>query len=200
MATNITVLTNIKRFTYRGDTQEEFSNTFHFLGLPPTTQAEWQSLATEVVQIEQGVFDDTVTFSRSIGHISSDAGAVAVYDFDWIGTGNPPLGAYVDTGGRVGSGDQASCVEWLTNLKTSRGKPIYLRKYLHHPFLNAVLPDDLDASYITALDAYAAKFVGATVWGGLTNPEKTATVASSKVIPYVTTRTLKRRGKRKKVA
>jgi hypothetical protein len=125
---------------------------------------------------------------------------VATFDHDYTSPGPPPAGSFTTTGAYPGAGDQAACVSWLTNLKTSKGKPIYLRKYHHRPYIDPIAPDDLVAAYKTALTTYGDAFLGAALFGGLTNPEKTATAESLKVLPYVTTRTLKKRGKRKKVA
>jgi hypothetical protein len=200
MATNIATMTIVKRFTYRGDNNEEFSNTYHFLGAVPTTDAEWLSMANGIIGHEEPIYDGAVTFVRAIGHDSTDPGAIAKFDHDFTSPGPPPAGTFVGTGGVHGAGDQAACVEWLTDRKTSRGKPIYLRKYHHRPFLNSGALDSLEISYYNALDTYAKVFVGNAFEGGLTNPEKTATVVTEKILQYVTTRTLKRRGKRKKVA
>jgi hypothetical protein len=193
-------MTIVKRFTYRGNNDEEFSNTYHFTGAPPVTDPEWDTVASSVIASEQPVFDGSVTFVRAIGHNSSDPGAIAVYDHDYTSPGPPPAGTFVGAGGHPGAGDQAAVVEWLTNLKSVRGKPVYLRKFLHRPYITSADPDTLEPDYAVALTAYGNAYVGAGGFGGLTNPEKTAAVVSSKVLPSVTTRTLKKRGKRKKVA
>jgi hypothetical protein len=200
MATNIATMTIVKRFTYRGNNSEEFSNTYHFLGPVPTTPAEWLALANGVYARELPIFGPTVFVVRAIGHDSTEPGAVATFDHDYTTPGPPPAGTFSGPGGYFGSGDQAACVQWLTDRKTSRGKPIYLRKYMHHPNINPGTSDDLETTYLNALTTYASGYVGPSLFGGLTNPEKTASVVSIKVLPHVTTRTLKKRGKRKKVA
>lgn len=200
MAQNITKLTVVKKFTYRDANDEEWSNGYVFKGLPPTTTAEWDTLRTQVVGYELPILNDATFVVRVIGHSSTDPGAIASYEFDYTVPGPPPQGTFNGTGVNRMSGDQAACVEWLTQLKTIKGKPIYLRKYIHGGWINPIDPDQIGASYMTALTTYANHFVGTTVWGGLTNNAGTAVSESAKVLPFSTTRTLERRGKRKKVA
>lgn len=200
MASPCTVLTLVKRFTYRDDPLEEFSNTYHFLGQPPITTAEWDSLATQVWNMEKPCFDNTVHLVRAVGHNSSDPGAVAVYEHDYTTPGPPPAGTGVFGSGQPTPGDDASVIQWLTNIKSVRGKPIYLRKYFHRPYIQPLKPDSLDPGYLNAIGVYAQGFINTPVWGGLTNAKRTAAIVSIVVQGEVTTRTLKRRGKRKKVA
>lgn len=200
MAQNITKLTVVKRFTYRGDATEEWSNGYVFKGLPPTTNAQWDSLRTQIVALELPILSDQTFVVRVIGHNSTDAGAVAVYEFDYTVPGPPPQGTFNGAAGIRMAGDQAAVVEWLTNIKTKKGKPIYLRKYFHGAFVAPTATDDLEDAWITAAGTYANAFSSTQPWSGLTNPAGTATVVSTKIIPFVTTRTLEKRGKRKKVA
>jgi hypothetical protein len=200
MATGVTVLTMIKTLTYRGDATEEFSNKYCFWGTPPVTTAEWDSLRVSIQAIEQDIFPASVHFSRTVGHDSTEPGAQAVYEYDYSVPGPKPPGAYIPGTGVPSAGDQAACIQWLTNVKSALGKPVYLRKYVHAAFMEALSPDSLDPPYLTALTNYADRLTGAAVWGGLTNPSKTATVVGHRISPYITTRTLHRRGKRKKVA
>lgn len=200
MATNLTKLTVVKRFTYRGDNSEEWSNSYVFKGVPPTTSAQWDSLRSTVVALELPILSDQTFVVRVIGHTSTDPGAIAAYEFDYTVPGPPPEGTFVGTGGVRMAGDQAAVVEWLTDKKTSKGKPIYLRKYFHGAFASPTVTDNLEAAWVTAATTYAAGFTATLPWGGLTNPGNTATVVSAKILPFVTTRTLEKRGKRKKVA
>lgn len=200
MATNVTKLTVVKRFTYRGDNTEEWSSGYVFKGVPPTTSAQWDSLRATVVALELPILSDETFVVRVTGHTSTDPGAIAAYEFDYTVPGPPPQGTFVGTGGVRMAGDQAAVVEWLTDRKTSKGKPIYLRKYFHGAFSSPSNPDSIETAWLTAAATYAGGFTATLPWGGLTNPAATATVVSSKILPFTTTRTLEKRGKRKKVA
>jgi len=200
VAANLTVLTLIKDMAYRAEQFEEFSNSYIFKAPTPVNTTEWTSLMNQIVGLEQPIYDAGVRWVRAVGHGSTDPGAVALFEHDFLVPGPPPIGSFADVSGRIGAGDQASCVEWSTDRKSIRGKTIYLRKYHHHPHINATVADDLSSPYVNALSVYAGSFSPTTPWGGLTNTTGLASVAGNKVIPYVTTRTLKRRGRRKKVA
>lgn len=98
------------------------------------------------------------------------------------------------------AGDQAALVEWKTDHINKRGKPIYLRKYIHAGFVLSTDHDALDTAYKNALQAYADNVHA--LQGGLTNasspnwPGGSHTTILNLVHPWVTTRTLKRRGPR----
>jgi hypothetical protein len=106
-----------------------------------------------------------------------------------------PSGAY------SGAGDQAAVVEWKMNRLNAKGKPIYLRKYFHLPAISSADHDALDSTYVTTLNTFATQVM--TFHGGIrTGPrDKLPAIPADaavahEVIPWVTTRTLKRRGKR----
>lgn len=200
MANPCTVLTLTKRFNYRENPLEEWGNTYHFLGQPPITTAEWDSLANQVWNLEKPAMDASIHLVRATGHSSSDPGAVAVYEHDYTTPGPPPAGSFVTASAQRAPGDAAAVIQWLTNIKSARGKPIYLRKYFHGPYIEATNPDLLDPGYLNAVGVYAQAFINTPIWGGLTNAKRTAAIVSIVVQGEVTTRTLKRRGKRKKVA
>lgn len=200
VAASITKLTVVKRFTYRGDSTEEWSNGYVMKGVPPTTSAQWDSLRTTIVALELPILSDQTFVVRVIGHTSTDPGAIAAYEYDYTVPGPPPQGTFSGVAGVRMAGDQAAVIEWLTDRKTSKGKPIYLRKYFHGAFTAPSNPDNLETAWETAAATYAAGFTATLPWGGLTNNAGTATVQSSKILPFSTTRTLEKRGKRKKVA
>jgi hypothetical protein len=84
---------------------------------------------------------------------------------------------------------------------SKKGKPIFLRKYVHAGEMAATDPDQLDNDFVTALDSFATQVNN--LHGGLRTGPRVAldpipadSVVSHHVIPYSTTRSLKRRGKR----
>lgn len=197
----MTGLTVVKRFTYRGDTNEEFSNKYHWINPVPTDTAQWTALLQSVQTAEAAIFPANVHFVRAYGYNSSDPKADHVFQYDYETPGPPPAGTMVNTTGFRMAGDQAACVEFRTDRNNDSGKPIYLRKYLHAGYVNIAEPDELDPPYVTLLNTYG--HIVDSAHGLLTNapgtdksPPGTALAQLVKVIPTVTTRTLKRRGKR----
>lgn len=99
------------------------------------------------------------------------------------------------------SGDQASCVKWKTSRLNSSGKPIYLRKYLHAGFIDPATADNLESTYHSALVGYGDLAVGVNSHhGGLRSRTHDETLIDGAPMSFVTTRTLKRRGRRPKRA
>ena len=96
------------------------------------------------------------------------------------------------------AGDQAGMIEWQTQRKNTRGKWIYLRKYYHGGGTAAGNADDVSTDTRLAYDTLVQSLVQG-IWSSghiirsQKQPESFNWAASSQ---YVTTRTLKRRGKR----
>lgn len=199
MAT-VTGITLIKKFTYRGDANEEWSNTYHFVSAPPSDDAGWATLVTELAEIEQPVLNAFTTIVRAYGYDSDDDHAASVYTKDWELDGGALTGTYSFSSGteEMMAGDQAVLVSWRLAVKNTKGKWIYLRKYLHGGFETLGGPDSVSTAYKAALQTYAdALDDGSTgLHGGLRARTRTDDVTANQVSPYTTTRTLRRRGKR----
>jgi hypothetical protein len=194
----VTGLTLVKVFTYRGDGTEEWSNTYHFKNPPPGNEASWTQLAQDVWNVERDALHQDTGLVTAYGYDSDDPSAHHVWMHDYTQPGPPPLGAHAYTGNKC-AGDQAACVEWKTSRLNSRGKPIYLRKYLHVPETDPADKDRLSPSWISLLDIYGGVTSGMNlIHGGLRSRAHDETITTGHVIPWVTTRTLKRRGKRPK--
>lgn len=199
MANQGTGVTLTKMFSYRGDATEEWSNTYWFGNAAPTSDAEWLAMWQGLWSEEAQVIPSNSKLVQVYGYNDRTYKSHAVYDHP-VSPGEagvliPPV-AGVDF-----AGDQAACVQWKTNRKNSRGKWIYLRKYLHDGFVEAASPDFLEPSYHTKLLTYADAI--RTYWGGIQpGPSKDDPTPplipfpTSVVNPWVTTRSLKRRGKR----
>lgn len=199
-------LTIIKRFTYRGDTTEEFSNTYWLSGSTPASDAGWRTVFDEVVAVEKQVYPATVSVIRGYGYdgFTVDAdGKVnpndSVFSVDLTASPNTPVaGTLTISGGIQAPGDSAVWVRWKTSRRSS-GKPIYLRKYFHPAMLGAAAKDDLAGQQTTALNALgtALQTTGLTNGGTIINPKHpTDTILGHGASVFATTRTLKRRGKR----
>jgi hypothetical protein len=189
----VTTITLVKKFPYRGDPLEEFSNTYSFKGLPPGDAASWSVLVDDLVTIEKKVLLSSTTYTFAYGYNSDNEADHHVYSKDFAVPGPPPVGTLTSTGITM-AGDQAACVEWKCLELSSKGKPIWLRKYLHHGTVDIANNDSIDPTYRTALGVYVPAVQN--FHGGLTNRKANRTVTDAFIIPWVTTRTLKRRGKR----
>lgn len=185
-------LTVVKSFTYRTAT-EEYSNTYHLSGANPADPAAWQALFDAVVLVEKPCLPSSVHIVGGIGY------AVDSNVATWSVTlGTPVAGTLTSTGGQWAPGDSAVWVRWDTGSRTSKGKPIFLRKYFHPGVGTTADLDVILPAQKTALTA-----LGAAMYNGTSLPtaRKIVGPAGDDVIAhlacsYLTTRTLKRRGRR----
>jgi len=193
----VTGVVLVKSMEYRNDALEEFSNRYHFKGNPPSDPASWNQLITDVANIERLIYPPSVKYVRAYGYNSEDPGAPNVHSVEWPAGSQTPGGGSAT--GNAFAGDQAACIEWKLDIKNARGKWRYLRKYQHVGFTDPADSDSLSSSYKAELETYAAAMQ--THYGGMTAQQHPSlSVTEHTVIPWVTTRTLKRRGKRPKVA
>jgi hypothetical protein len=195
---NITGMTIVHTFPYRAESDEDFTNTYWLSVAVPATTAQWDTIRDNLLASTRPLFPSTVKFLRVIGYDSSEPGATSVYSYDWP-AGSLPVGAYSPAVGEQHmAGDQAACIEWQCDLKSVKGKPVFLRKYMHSGYVEAGTPDNLGLTYLAALQQHARDCLPGGAIGGLRSPHAQRFAVSEHVIPYVTTRTLKRRGKRKR--
>jgi hypothetical protein len=192
----VTGVTLVKKMPYRDLTDEEFSNTYWLRAAPPGDDASWMVLVNDLVNKEKAVSTTGVVYQRAYGYDSDDDHAHAVFLKDWVVDGSAPIGTFTDAGGTLMAGDQAACTEWKLDKKNARGKWIYLRKYFHHGLVNVNAHDELSLNYRVALDQFALDIKQASFHGGLRPRKYDATITGQGTIQWVTTRTLRRRGKR----
>jgi hypothetical protein len=94
-------------------------------------------------------------------------------------------------------GDAAMVARWATGRTSSKGKPIYLFKYFHG-VVEGNPPDGILAAQATALQDYADAMLdelGSTSLK-MAGPDGVVPIGGAHASPWVTTRTLKRRGRR----
>lgn len=194
----LTGVTMIKAFPYRDELEEEFSNTYHFRAAPPSTDADWMTLVNAVLAVEQTVFPPYVTFRRASCHATDNDSDPAVFSHDWTLTPPPPGGTFsANAADRPTAGDQAAFAWWKMDYKSTKGKPVYLRKFLHAAVCAPTGSVDLIApDYAAAINSYA--FEMNDTHGGLRSQGRDGGAVIYGHGPYITTRTLKRRGKKKK--
>lgn len=190
-------LTVNKKFTYRG-ADEEYSNSYIFSGTSPGNQAGWDAWAAKVKDLEKTILPATVTFVDWYGY-EQGSWETKPQSFDYQGTyAGGTVGTYVTGGAPQAPGDSAFWIRFDTGQYTSKGKKIYLRKYFHPAIISTGQPDNVIAALVTAANAYAAAmYSGSGLVGTARLARSTGTLVVGHLVgPYVTTRTLKRRGKR----
>jgi len=185
----------VKAFTYRG-LSEEFSNKYHFNCSGTPTSAEWKTLMTQFFQMEGSALHAGVTLVRGYGYIPGVDHAQVAYDF--TSPGPPPAGTLVVNDiNALCPGDVAATIRWDTGQLNSRGKRIYCRKYMHGIFRDPASPDKVNPTQLTALNSYASGLLtGTYIREAEYCAPQGAVLSSPRADPWLTTRTLKRRGKR----
>lgn len=188
-------ITTIKTFRYR-DTDEEFSNTYHFSGTEPSSAGAWKTLADALVEAEAAIYSNLVKLVRVYGYQAGTEHSVYQYDLT-VAPAAPVVGYLTGMAGSRSPGDAAATTRWWTGELNSRGKKIYCRKYWHSVYLKTADSDELDDTQRSAMDAFGAKLIDGTLPGSFKycGPQG-ATLGPPQTSVYVTTRTLKRRGRR----
>lgn len=188
-------MTLVKKFTYRGDATEEYSNTYWLTGGAPADDAAWATLFTALVAQEKTLYNLNVSYIRGYGYNSDADDATAVYVDDK--TLSPVAGTFNEAGTVVCPGDSANWIRWYTG-RLANGKKVYLRKYFHPAYASASAVDQTASTWRTAANLVAAKLQDGTFSGGrkITARGHTDDASLGAASTYVTTRTLKRRGKR----
>jgi len=188
-------ITIVHKFTYR-DQPEEWSNTYHFSGTTPANRAAWKALADAIIAAEKLTQYSTTSFVRAYGYEAGNENSVAQIDYTVAPDAPVVVGTYAGSG-RKTSGDVAATVRWYTGASSTRGKKIYCRKYFHGIDASTSDADEVDATHSGVLATFAAKLIDGTLPGSFKycGPQG-AVLSAPQVAAYLTTRTLKRRGKR----
>jgi hypothetical protein len=191
-------LTLVKQFLYRGN-EEEWSNTYFFVGDLPSSDASWKTLADAVIAQEKTLYHSNVSVITAIGHQAGES--VAVWSYDYAGADESVPGTFDTSSSVIGSGDTAAWVRYSTDQKTDKGKPIYLRNYYHPAYSETGgTTDDIVGSWVTAGDdfgdAWIAGFTDGDSETHVRCGPKGAVGLVAEASEYATTRTLKRRGRR----
>lgn len=190
-------LTVVKKFTYRGDANEEWSNQYWFTGGAPADAAAWDALWTALVAQEKTLYNLSVSIIKGYGYDQDIEKPTAVYVKDL--TLAPIAGTFNEAGTQTGAGDTANWIRWYTGRLNTKGKKIYLRKYFHPAYCKPVPDVDQTATtWRTAAQLVATKLQDGTFVGGRKLTAKGHSDAVTGGVPstYTTVRTLKRRGKR----
>jgi hypothetical protein len=122
-----------------------------------------------------------------------------VFGWDYTLNGDEMAGTFVPGAGvpRM-AGDQASMIWAQLDHRNVKGKYVFLRKYFHGGYINDLEADKIDDIYKQALVAFCNQLAGGSIVElGLWRSQKAEyPVITNDADKWVTTRTLKRRGKR----
>jgi len=191
-----------KRFTYRGDATEEWSNKYWLTGTPPSSPGAWFSLYDEIAALERHCYTPASVIVSAVGYNDNDEHAHAVWTRDNDVEGTPVAGDLVAVPGQIFAGDQAGMISWKTERKNSRGKWIYLRKYMHGGNQDQTDPDLIASSTHAAYQTFADALFNGNLTGGrrIRSQLQDEYLQIADASWFITTRSLKRRGKRPKAA
>lgn len=188
-------ITLVKEFTYR-DEPEEWSNTYGLTGPAFTDAANMLAAAGNLATLEKACYASTSKIVRAI--IYQPGSIISARTVDFLAeTGAEPQGTLAPTGSfQKWAGDQAGWIRGKIGVST-KGKPVYVRKYFHDGFSLAGDTDETMADWRTAVMQFANFLTSGVLldsreWCGPDGESVTLLHRSS----YVTTRTLKRRGRR----
>ena len=188
-----------KRFTYRGDPNEVFSNKYWLTGAPPGPSSEWRTLFDSLVAGETGCYVPQVKVIGGYGYADNADNAQSIWSVDLTALGTEVPGRLTAAQGIQYAGDQAGMLEWQTDRKNSRGKWIYLRKFFHGGITHYTNADEIAPEALTAYEAWGTVLRdGGGQAGGrkIRSQKQDENVQTMHASKWVTTRTLKRRGKR----
>ena len=197
-----TGLVVIKKMGYRDDADEEWSNKYWFTGAVPADRTAWIGLFNEVVETEKACYVPATQVVRAYGYDNSDPHSPAVFVYDLEEEAAPIAGTLTSTASdHVFAGDQAGMLWWKTSRRNARGKWIYLRKYMHAGYSPNSASDEITTNTIASYGQHVLKLSNGTLTGGriIRSPGQDEVIQEASHSVYVTTRTLKRRGKRKAV-
>lgn len=190
-------VTMIWSFQYRGNV-EEWSQQYHFTGDVPSDHAAWIVVVDDLQNILKDCMTDRVTFERAYCYANTDDDSVTSVDASELTHGL--VGTLATSGVPMAPGDAAVWMRWKTSRVNTHGHAIYLRKYFHSVILSGEADDAQDSVASTQASHLATSAGqirdGLAGWPGLAGPSGDETFLSTGVSSFVTTRTLKRRGRR----
>jgi len=195
-------LTTIKNSYRHGALTEEWSNHYHLTGPDPDDAAAWKALVDAFIAEERKFLPDTTTIPRAYGYVSDADTATAVYSVDYrVAPLTPVNGVILSTDGVMTPSDAAMWIRWKLSRNNTKGRPVYLRKYYHGVMrtngTSQALGDTPSPTQVTAYTNFATLLSsGAGVLTRKIRDTQGATIIGTGVSSWITTRTLKRRGKR----
>jgi hypothetical protein len=191
-------------FSYRG-APEEYSMKFHFNGAQPASEAGWKTLTDEVWTALKPGFNTSSALQRSYGyedHPGWDPGEplLSVSTVDYVNEygGAVPGTKASESSTPKSAGDQAIYARFPTPKRSTKGKPVYLYSFIHDVYVSPTTAENITAAQRTALLTAFTKLADGSLtnFGKRTTPDGIAVGTPPTMPGYMTTRTLKRRGRR----
>lgn len=189
----------IKEMDYRERTDEEWSSIYWLTGGIPLDDNAWLALANEIVTAEKECYASSSKVIRAYGYNDNTEDRYAVWAYDWKLQAAPIPGTLTSAAGeKLYAGDQAGMVWWRTTRRNSRGKWIYLRKYFHDGFTSSADHDQIGGATNQAYTQFGLKMSNGSLSNGriIRSQTQDEVITRTEASQWVTTRTLKRRGKR----
>jgi len=189
----------IKDMPYRSEANEEWSNRYWLTGVPPTQDSAWKTLADALIVKETSCYRPAVRVVRAYGYNNSDDHSPTVWVYDYAALGQDVSGTLTGDGvDDTMAGDQAGMISWRTSRRNLRGKWIYLRKFFHGGFMDTTTNDGISGATLAQYSAFALGMSDASLPDGriIRSATQDETITLPEASAWVTTRTLKRRGKR----
>lgn len=185
----------IKTFSYRDASGEEWGNEYMFTGATPGDGTEWRDLFDALVTAEKPCYDSSVHVVKGYGYDSPDPTVASVWS---VLLDTPVAGTCGSAGSAfIAPGDTAGWLRWGLDRRNSKGGPVFLRKYFHGLPIKDNDRDKPSGTWSGNADALGEKLVDGSFIDGRTITDRLGTeVLGHASGPYLTTRTLKRRGKR----
>jgi hypothetical protein len=185
----------VVQFSYRG-TDEEWSQGYHIADAW-VDEADFRATMDSFRVEMANVVSERTTFLRFIGYQDRSLPHDFVYDI----SGSGLTGAFDTTGLTPMPGDTAAWVRWPIARRSTRGKPIYLRKYFHDVYATEDLnPDALANNQRLAMDDFGDN-ARTGVWDGHVIADRLGATTTVRDINdnsiWLTTRTLEKRGRRR---
>ncbi len=188
----------VKKFVYRDNLAEEWSNRYYFNGTVPADAAAWNTFFTSVATQEKTCYTSNCRIIRAYGYGADPTAAVWSKDLLYGGDTSIPGTLSAEASSERLPGDAAVVGTATTAALNTKGRPIFLRKYFHDARNHSPsAPDQVDANQLAAITTYMGKWCDGTSFGGphLCSPRGENGLVGG-CLPWVTTRTLKRRGRR----
>lgn len=184
-----------KSFAYRGS-PEIWSNTYHFTGTAPSSDANWDALIDALVTAEKAIHHVTTTVVYASCYTADHTPAAHTRDFNNAPDTPVPgtLSLVPSATLNISAGDQAAWIRWKTDHRDSRGHQVYIRNYYHG--IQVTPPDTIATAQRTAMATFGAAMVTGFIGGTYKIADLQGDPCNTPTVPtFITTRTLKRRGK-----
>lgn len=148
--------------TYRGNTNQQWSNRYYFNGASPGDADAWHGLMDAWVAIERATYNGGVIVDAAMGYAPGSDVAVASKSYSLAGTGS--------FGGSYVPGDCAAVLRQATTKLSTKNHRVYCFSYFHHCERAGgdTTGDVLATGQKTAIETYGTVLLNGLTTGGRT--------------------------------